>query len=143
MPHSHPSPHFLDSNQLAPLADSYGLDKSTLDMECTLAKHILRGKELREIIDVLREPSPLRAAFPLLVKLIQIGLTLAVSTAHCKRSFLALKRIKNYLRSTMSQQPLVDLAIPSIKRELFQDLSLENVVDKFASHDQNTGILLL
>ena len=76
------SPHFLESNQLAPLADSYGLNRSTLDMEYTLAKHTLNGKELDEIIDVLRELSPLRAAFPLLVKLIQIALTVAVSTAH-------------------------------------------------------------
>ena len=51
------SPHFLKSNQLAPLADSYGLDRSTLDMECTLAKHTLNGKELDEIIDVLCELS--------------------------------------------------------------------------------------
>ena len=78
------SPHFLESNQLTPLADSYGLNESTLDMECTLVKHTLNGKELDEIIDVLCELSPLRAAFPLLVKLIQIALTIAVSTAHCE-----------------------------------------------------------
>ena len=47
------SPHFLESSHLAPLADSYGLDKSTLDMECTLAKQTLNVKELDEIIDVL------------------------------------------------------------------------------------------
>ena len=68
------SPHFLESDQLAPLADSYGLNKTTLDMECSLAKHNLNGKELDEVIDVLRELFPLKAAFPLLVKLIQIVL---------------------------------------------------------------------
>ena len=67
------SPHFLESSHLAPLADSYGLYKSTLDMECTLAKQTLNGKELDEIIDVLHELSPLRVAFPLLVKLFQIA----------------------------------------------------------------------
>ena len=55
------------------------------------------GKKLDEIIDVLRELSPLRAAFPLLVKLIQIALTIAVSTAHYERSSSALKHIKSYL----------------------------------------------
>ena len=137
------SPHFLESNQLAPLADSYGLNRSTLDMEYTLAKHTLNGKELDEIIDVLRELSPLRAAFPLLVKLIQIALTIAVSTAHCERSFSALKRIKSYLRSTMTQQRLVDLAILSIERELSQSLSLDNVVNQFASQDKNRRIILM
>ena len=38
-------------------------------MECSLAKHTLNGKELDEVIDVLRELFPLKAAFPLLVKL--------------------------------------------------------------------------
>lgn len=64
---------FLESNQLAPLADSYGLDRTNLGMECTLAKHTLNGKQLDEVIDVLHELSPLKAAFPLLVKLIQIA----------------------------------------------------------------------
>ena len=135
--------HFLESNQLAPLADSYGLDRSTLDMECTLAKHTLNGKELDIIIDVLCELSPLRAAFPLLVKLIQIALTIVVSTAHCERSFSALKRIKSYLRSTMTQQRLVDLAILSIEKELSQNLSLDNVVNEFASRDKNRRIILM
>jgi hypothetical protein len=31
---------FLESNQLAPLADSYGLDKTNLDMECTHRRHL-------------------------------------------------------------------------------------------------------
>ena len=59
-------------------------------MECSLAKHTLNGKDLNEVIDVLRELSPLRTAFPVLVKSIQIALTIAVSTAHCERSALSL-----------------------------------------------------
>ena len=137
------SPHFLESDQLAPLADSYGLNKTTLDMECSLAKHTLNGTELDEVIDVLRELFPLKAAFPLLVKLIQIALTIAVSTAHCERSFSALKRIKSYLRSTTTQQRLADLAILSIEKELSRSLSLDNVVDRFASYDKNRRILLM
>ena len=71
-----------------------------------------------KVIDVLHESSPLRTAFPVLVKSIQIALTIAVSTAHCERSFSALKRIKSYLQSTMTQQWLVDLAILSFKVSL-------------------------
>ena len=44
---------FLESDQLAPLADSCGLDRTNLDMECKLAKHTLNGKQLDEVIDVL------------------------------------------------------------------------------------------
>ncbi len=137
------SPHFLEANHIAPLANSYGLDQSALPMECSLAKHTLNGKDLNEVIHVLRELSPLATAFPVLVKSIQIALTIAVSTAHCERSFSALKRIKSYLRSTMTQQRLVDLAILSIEKELSKNLSLDNVVNQFASYDKNRRIPLM
>ena len=103
----------------------------------------MNGKDLNEVIDVLRELSPLRTAFSVLVKSIQIALTIAVSTAHCERSFSALKRIKSYLRSTMTQKRLVELAILSIEKELSNNLSLDNVVNEFASYDKNRRITLM
>ena len=134
------SPNFLESDHIAPLTDSYGLDKSALPIECSLAKQTLIGKE---VIDVLHELSPLRIAFPVLVKSIQIALTIAVSTAHCECSFSALKCIKSYLRSTMTQQRLVDLAILSIEKEMSTNLSLNDVVNQFASSDKNRRITLI
>lgn len=95
------------------------------------------------VIGVLCELSPLRTAFPLLVKLIQIALTIAVSTAHCERSFSVLKRIKSYLRSTMTQKRLVNLALLSIEKELSQNLSLDDVVHRFATEDKNRKISLM
>ena len=112
-------------------------------MECSLAKHTLNGKYLNKVIDVLHELSPLRIAFPVLVKSIQIALTIAVSTAHCKRSFSVLKRIKSYLWSNITQQWLVDLAILSIEKELSKNLSLDNIVNQFASYDKNRRITLM
>ena len=43
-------------------------------------------------------------------------MTIGVNTAHCEGSFSTLKRIKSYLRSTMCEQRLTDLAILSIER---------------------------
>ena len=137
------STHFLDPSRLGTLADSYGLDMSTLVMECSLAKHTLDVRNLEEgVMAVLCELSPLKTAFPLLIKLIQIALTIAVSTASCERSFSALKRIKTYLRSTMTQQRLVDLAILSIERELSLKHSLDDVVKRFSTEDKNRRISL-
>ena len=48
----------------------------------------MNGKDLDEVIDVLKELSPLRAAFPLLDKLIQLSLTIAVSSAHVQMLLL-------------------------------------------------------
>ena len=43
--------------------------------------------------------------------------TLPVTVATCERSFSKLKLIKNYLRSTMSEERLSDLAMLSIENE--------------------------
>ena len=136
------SPHFLQPKTLLPLAESHGLDMSLLSIECSLAKNTLKAKDLDSINEVLLEISSLKEAFPTLLKLLQIALTIAVSTAKCERSFSALKRIKSYLRSTMSEQRLVDLAVLSIERDLSQQLSLDEVVNQFAGRDGNRRIML-
>ena len=56
-------------------------------------------------------------------------------------SFSTLKHItgKTYLRSTMSEQRLDDLTVLSIERYISSQLSLEQVVDKFADQDKIEG----
>ena len=72
---------------------------------------------METINDVLKELFTLKTAFPNLAKLLQLVLTIVVSTASCERSFSALKRIKTYLRSTMSEQRLNDIALLSIEKK--------------------------
>ena len=61
-------------------------------------------------------------------------MTIAVDTAHCERSFTALKRIKTFLRPTMCEQRLTDLAILSI-REISGMLSLDELIYRFTGID--------
>ena len=82
-------------------------------------------------------------AFPDFTKLVRIAMTIAVSTAHCEKSFSALKRIKNYLRSTLGENRLMNLAIISIERELSNALVLDDVVTEFPGLDQNRRIVLV
>ena len=96
------NPHskdFLSLSVLMPLAEMYSFDKDVLEMEVKLAKRTLETKELEHIGDVFLALVSLKAAFPEFTKLVRIAMTIAISTAHCERSFSALKRIKNYLRS--------------------------------------------
>lgn len=140
----HPeSPHFLEVNHLMTLVKLYNLNEQSLSMECPIAKRTLKNKTMKKINDVLLELLPLREAFPELVKLLQISLTVAVTTAGCERSFSSLKRIKSYLRSTMSEERLIDLATISIERDLAARLSLDGIVDKFAAEDKNRRIMLI
>ena len=71
-------------------------------------------QDIQEISDVIIELAPLKAAFPVVVRVLQISMTISVSSAKCERSFSTLKRIKTYFRSSMSEQRLTDLAVLSI-----------------------------
>ena len=92
---------FLDPDCLLPMVDAYSLDRYSIRLEATLAKRSLKGKEMGDLSDVIRELYPLKDAFPTLFKPLQISITIAVSTAECERSFSAMKRIKRYLRTNM------------------------------------------
>uniref|UniRef100_A0A0N5C3I1 Dimer_Tnp_hAT domain-containing protein n=1 Tax=Strongyloides papillosus TaxID=174720 RepID=A0A0N5C3I1_STREA len=63
---------------------------------------------------------------------LRILLTLPVSVASGDRSFSKLKLIKSYLRSTMSQNKLVDLATISIECDKASKLDLRELVVDFA-----------
>ena len=55
-----------------------------------------------------------------------------VSVASAERSFLKLKLIKTYLRSTMSQYRLNGLAIMSIENLIGRSLNYDQLIDNFA-----------
>lgn len=56
----------------------------------------------------------------------RILLTIHVTVASAERTFSKLKLIKNYLRSTMSQERLNGLTILSIENELLKILNTKN-----------------
>jgi hypothetical protein len=62
-------------------------------------------------------------------------LVVPVSSASAERSFSTIKRVKTYLRSTMTSSRLINLTLLSIEREKSGKF-IENpsaVIDKFAS----------
>ena len=97
---------------------------------------------MKSVADVYHHILPLQTAFPTIKKILQIGLTLAVNTAQCERSFYALKRIKSYLRTTMTEKRLTDIALLSIETDLSGSISLDDVVTEFEGKDKNRTIML-
>ena len=74
-------------------------------------------------------------SLPNLTLSLKLFLTICASVASCERRFSKLKLIKNYLRSTMVQSRLSDLAILSVKMtwRLAKVPDFDKVIDKFAA----------
>ena len=66
----------------------------------------------------------------LFIHVSQLVLTLPVSSVQAEKSFLCLRGVKTYLRSTMSDQRLNSLCLLSIEREMAD--TLLSVMDKFS-----------
>ncbi|XP_073063978.1 uncharacterized protein [Primulina eburnea] len=83
-------------------------------------------------LEVLEYVKSLHHGFPNAWIAYRILLTIPVTVASAERSFSKLKLIKNYLRSTMSQDRLNGLAILSIEKKMVAKLDYDNLVDNFA-----------
>jgi len=64
-------------------------------------------------------------------KLLQIILTVSVSSCTAERSFSALRRLKKFLRSTMSQNRLNEMAIPILHVHKNENVDIEIVSNSY------------
>ena len=71
--------------------------------------------------------------FPNLRVALQILLTIAVSIASCERSFSKLKIILSYLRTSIGQDRLSDLALMSVEREVLEQIDFDDIINQFAA----------
>ena len=100
-----------------------------LSFRCILKTELEKLATIREIAEllivkhssVLTSVSDVATAF-------KIFLTIPVTVANAERSFSKFKLIKNYLRSTVSQERLSALSILSIENERARYLNLPEIV---------------
>ena len=82
------------------------------------------------------------AMFPGVWDLVRIALCIPVSSASSERSFSALRRLKTYLRSTMGQQRLSNLAMAHIEQEIAHKVDYSQIIDIFASKERRMDLNL-
>ncbi|KAL4107855.1 hypothetical protein QTP88_018138 [Uroleucon formosanum] len=70
--------------------------------------------------------------YPNLYKLIQVAITIPVASATCERSFSAMRRVKNWLRTSMQQNRFTNLASICIERDIANNIDTERILNKFA-----------
>lgn len=102
--------------------------------ELRIVGKIMEGRQIEHIIDILNEivKKRLENSLPNAVIAYKILLTLPVSVATGERTFSKLKLTKTYLRSTMLQERLSNLAIISIEQDVAKTLNYDQIIDEFA-----------
>ena len=71
------------------------------------------------------------------VILLQLILVAPATNATSERSFSALRRLKTYLRSTMTQQRLNHCAVLNVQKEECDALSLKEVATDFVGSSEH------
>ena len=70
-------------------------------------------------------------------KLLKLILVMPATNAVSERSALALRRLKNYLRSTMTQSRLNNLMLLHIHKERLDKLCLKSCLNEFVSSNEH------
>ena len=87
-----------------------------------------RGEDIPDSIDATLEQID-KDAYVNIYTILQILITIPISSASCERSISTLRNLKTYLRSTMVQDRLNGLALMHAHRET--ELDLEQIIDLF------------
>ena len=97
-------------------------------MECPIS--------IVEICKELRENRAILDIAPNFINALKTYIVLPSSTCEAERSFSTLRRLKTYLRSTITQQRLNDLTVLTTHRDETEALDLNEVVTEFVSRSQ-------
>ena len=125
--------------ELQKVSDFYGSDFDKGQLEAQLLVFKSKFKELKkekvvlkDIIDFMSKPGHF-AILSEISTVLKLILVLPATDAPSERVFSSLKRIKTYLRNSMSQARLNHLMLMNIHKEETDQMSLAEVANKFAA----------
>lgn len=98
---------------------------------CLVHKNMNDQSTTDDLINVIQQN-----IYPNLYKLIQVGLTIPISSATCERSFSAMRRIKTWLRTSMLQSRFNNVSILYIEKDMSKDINTNEIV-QFSGKNQN------
>jgi hypothetical protein len=77
-------------------------------------------------VNILKTDSTTRKSLPELTKAVRLILT-------AERSFSALRRLKTYLRFTMTQRRLINIALLNFHKSYVETIDADTIIDAFVS----------
>uniref|UniRef100_A0A8C8R7F8 Uncharacterized protein n=1 Tax=Pelusios castaneus TaxID=367368 RepID=A0A8C8R7F8_9SAUR len=133
------SQNFLSIGDLRTLAKHYKIELKP--EEISIAKNYLTHKQDNgrnlNMTDVYQLLDP--TCFPDVKKLVQVALTIPMSSCSYERSFSVLRRLHTWLRSTMGQDRLQHLAMLSIEKNSLESVPVDAIIDHFANMHKTSG----
>ena len=90
-----------------------------------------------ELINVFRDNETLQILLPNVFALLKLFLVLPCTTCEAERSFSALRRIKTYLRSSMTQARLNHAVVLHVHKDRASKLDLTDIINRWI--DENDG----
>lgn len=111
-------------------------DEEQLKLHTKMFHDILKERNVKvaclmDVVVFLAKNSSVASLLPHFTKLIRLVLTVPHTTCTAERSFSTLRRLKTYLRSTMTQSRLNALSILHIHSDVGKVLNLDPIIDEF------------
>lgn len=103
-----------------------------------LIPRLLEGKDndIKSLTDELKDSKSICRMMPDVVNLLKIYLTMPITTATAERTFSALRRLKSYLRNSMTQRRLNNCMVCHVHKDYLEDISLSRLANEFISRNE-------
>ena len=117
------------------------IDMEKLSLQLQLLPDAMKGSptkikevtRIRTICDILNDQPGVKNLLSEVHKVLRIYYTILVTTASAERSFSALKRIKTYLRNSITQHRLNHCMLLHVHRQQTDELDLNTIAKEFVS----------
>lgn len=136
--------------ELSDISQHFGddLDKRRLELHLSMLSDLITSKGskksgqrgerrlgITDVIKLFKTNHTWRTLLPEVMTLLTLYLCIPVTSCTAERSFSSLRRLKTYLRSTMSQERLNHVAILHSHKDLTDQLDLEAVCNDFVQRN--------
>jgi hypothetical protein len=113
------------------------IDQTSLSIQLQMFNSKFHAKSLFEAQTIFQTMVPeVRELFTAVEQLVRLLLIYPVTSCAAERSFSALRRLKNWLRSTMSQGRLNAVTVCHINQTILDNLNLRQLAHEFAERSE-------
>lgn len=111
---------------------------SDLSLQLAMFRRQYEMSKVDDAVKLLRTMSAdMRNMFSEVEKLIRLLLVIPCSSADAERSFSALRRLKTWLRSTMTQHRLNSVAVCHCHQDLLDNVDINEIMQQFVSSNES------